>query len=87
MDIKEFGIIIRDIREKLLDITQKEMAREIQSTQALLSRLENGKGSTPQMIFKVLGFLKKRDINTHLIFSEPFDLDKLLDKEKQIIKQ
>ena len=60
MDLKEFGIIIRDIREQLLDITQNQLATEVNSTQALLSRLENGKGSTPQLVFAVLEVLRKK---------------------------
>lgn len=77
MDLKEFGIIIRDIREQLLDITQNQLATEVNSTQALLSRLENGKGSTPQLVFAVLEALRKKNIKTHLIFVKPFDFGSL----------
>ena len=80
MELKEFGIIIRDIRKQLLNITQNQLAAEVNSTQALLSRLENGKGSTPQLVFAVLKALREKNIRTHLIFVKSFEFANLLNR-------
>jgi predicted transcriptional regulator len=85
MDIKEFGSIIRDIREDILEISQSQLAIEIKSRQGLVSRLENGKGATADIVFDVLVFLESKRINTHMIFFKPFDFAKLGElSEKQI---
>lgn len=76
MNSKEFGRIIRDIRESILFLTQDQLAYHLKCNQPVISRLERGKG-TNQLVFDILEYLTKRNIKAHMIFYIPFSLNNL----------
>lgn len=78
MNSVEFGIIIREIREKILNVSQEELASSVNSSQYLISRLERGM-TTIHTAFIVLDHLNKLKINTHMIFFQPFNFSYLTD--------
>lgn len=88
MTIVEFGNIIRKIREEILFMTQKELAMELKTAQAVISRLEKGKGGTIPFVLELLTFFQKKGVKSHMIFFEPFDLSYVNpNKKQQMVKE
>lgn len=77
MDTKEFGRRVQQVREELLGLRQVDMAEEMQISQAIYSRVERGHGAHIKFVFAFMNLLQKRNLQAHLLFREPFDLDLL----------
>lgn len=87
MNLEQFGILVRTIREKL-NINQKELAKELDVKQTIISRLELGKGGTIEIAFKVIAYFQKKGIRSHMIFFEPFDEELLFkDPNQELVSQ
>jgi transcriptional regulator with XRE-family HTH domain len=80
MDSTEFGKRVLQVREKLLQMNQSELAAEINTTQVLLSRVERGVGGNINVVFNFLNFLKAKGYHAHMLLCEPFNIDLLTGK-------
>ena len=74
MDMKEFGRRVQLVREELLGMRQVDLARELNISQAIYSRVETGVGAHIKFVFAFVDFLNKRNLRAHRLFREPFDL-------------
>ncbi len=83
MTLVEFGNAIRYIREEILLMTQKELAKELNYTQSLLSRVEKGKGAKVDFVLEIVSFFQKKGVKSHMIFHEPFNIENLTSDKKQ----
>jgi transcriptional regulator with XRE-family HTH domain len=77
MDSKEFGRRVQVVREELLGLTQMEIASEMEISQGVYSRVENGHGAHINFVFALLNLLEKRNLHSHRLFRNPFDLELL----------
>jgi transcriptional regulator with XRE-family HTH domain len=77
INLSVFGERIQLVRDKVLHLTQGELAKEIGSTQVLLSRLENGKGGAINLVFDLVNFLYNKGFNGAVLFDKTFDIEKL----------
>lgn len=77
MDTKEFGRRVQQVREELLGLRQVDMAEEMQISQAIYSRVERGNGAHIKFVFAFMNLLQNRNLQAHLLFREPFDLNLL----------
>ena len=77
MDFKEFGRRLRVIREEVLQMTQREIAQQLNMHQVMYSKVENGLGGNILFIFELMNFLHGRGLNAPMIFREPFELDRV----------
>lgn len=77
MDLAAFGDRVRQVREELLKLTQTELAKEINSTQATISRLELGIGGNNYVIFDFINYLHSKKLLGHMLFREVFDIELL----------
>ena len=71
----EFGRRVQMIRENVLSMNQSELAKKINTTQVLLSRLERGIGGSINVVFDLINYLYSRNIAAKEVFSEHFSLD------------
>lgn len=73
----------RLIRKNILKISQKELAQELGSSQAIVSRLELfGKG-TIDILIDLINFYQTRGIKIHLIFLPDFNINSLIISDEQ----
>jgi transcriptional regulator with XRE-family HTH domain len=77
MDNKEFGRRVQLVREELLGLTQVEIASEMQIAQGIYSRVERGHGAHINFVFALLNLLHNRNLHSHRLFRNPFDLELL----------
>ena len=71
----EFGKRVQAVRENILQMNQSELAEKINTSQVLLSRLENGIGGNINVVFDLVNYLYSRNIAAKEIFAERFSLD------------
>jgi len=71
----EFGKRVQEVRENILQMNQSELAEKINTSQVLLSRLENGIGGNINVVFDLVNYLYSRNIAAKEIFAERFSLD------------
>jgi transcriptional regulator with XRE-family HTH domain len=77
LDLIEFGKRVQAIREKVLKMNQSQLAEKINTTQVLLSRVENGIGGNINVVFDLINYLNSRKIPAKEIFGEHFSVDLL----------
>ena len=80
MDLKEFGRRLQMVREQILRMNQTEIAWNLRMSQTMYSRLESGLAGNIHTVFRVVSFLRHKELQAHMMFAEVFDLKKL---EKQ----
>lgn len=80
LDIKVFGRRVAAVREGIFNMTQIEFAENINSNQALLSRLERGDGAAITAVFDVINFLNKKGLQGHMLLATPFSIDLIKQK-------
>jgi len=80
MNLIEFGKRVAIVRETVLKMSQADLAKELETYQALVSRLENGVGGSIILVFDLINLLKKKKLSAHMLFREPFDVN-LLSKD------
>jgi len=87
MDLAAFGDRVRQVREEILKLTQTELAKEINSTQAIISRLELGIGGNIYIIFDIINYLHSKKLLGHMLFREVFDIELLRTKIAEAPKE
>jgi predicted transcriptional regulator len=87
MDLEAFGDRVRHVREEILKLTQTELAKEINSTQAIISRLELGIGGNIYIIFDFINYLNSKQLLGHMLFREVFDIELLHTKIAEAPKE
>ncbi len=75
LDMVEFGRRVQMIREHILKMNQSELAKKINTTQVLLSRLERGIGGSINVVFDLMNYLYSEKIAAKEVLSEHFSLD------------
>ena len=75
LNMKEFGKRVQVIREQVLDMSQSELAEKINTSQVLLSRIENGIGGSINVLFDLVNYLNSKNIAAKEIFSKRFSID------------
>jgi len=75
LNMVEFGKRVQAVRENILQMNQSELAEKINTSQVLLSRLENGIGGNINVVFDLVNYLYSRNIAAKEIFAERFSLD------------
>jgi transcriptional regulator with XRE-family HTH domain len=80
LDIKVFGRRVATVRESIFNMTQIEFAENINSNQALLSRLERGEGAAITAVFDIINFLNKKGFQGDKLFATPFSIDLIKQK-------
>ena len=78
--MKEFGKRVQTIREQVLEMSQSELAEKINTSQVLLSRIENGIGGSINVVFDLVNYLNSKDIAAKEIFSKRFSIDLVIQK-------
>ena len=77
MDLKEFGRRLQMVRENVLRMNQTEIAWHLRMSQTMYSRLESGLAGNIHTVFRVVNFLRHKELESHMLFVEDFDLRKL----------
>ena len=77
MDLKEFGKRLQLVREQILRMNQTEIAWNLRMSQTMYSRLESGLAGNIHTVFRVVNFLRHKELQAHMMFVEDFDLSKL----------
>ncbi len=80
LNMKEFGKRVQAIREQVLEMSQSELAEKINTSQVLLSRLENGIGGSINVVFDLVNYLNSKNIAAKEIFSKQFSIDLVTQK-------
>ncbi|MEO6836797.1 MAG: helix-turn-helix transcriptional regulator [Ginsengibacter sp.] len=75
LNMVEFGRRVQMIRENVLKMNQSELAEKINTTQVLLSRLENGIGGNINVVFDLVNYLYSKNIAAKEVFSKQFSID------------
>lgn len=75
LDMVEFGKRVQAVRENILEMNQSELAKKINTSQVLLSRIERGIGGNINVVFDLVNYLYSRKIAAKEIFGEQFSLD------------
>src|SRR5690606_6755961 len=78
MTIDKLSKAVKDIREKLLKMTQQELAKEMNTQQNMVSRFEKGSKGTIQFFIDFTNLLKKKGYNHHMILVDPFDIEYMI---------
>ena len=84
LDIKVFGRRVAAVREAIFNMTQIEFAENINSNQALLSRLERGEGASITAVFDIINFLNKKGLQGQMLLATPFSIDLINQKNFNI---
>lgn len=84
LNMKEFGKRVQAIREQVLEMSQSELAEKINTSQVLLSRLENGIGGSINVLFDLVNYLNSRNIAAKEIFSKRFSIDLVTQNSKNL---
>lgn len=80
--MKEFGKRVQAIREQVLKMSQSELAENINTSQVLLSRVENGIGGSINVVFDLVNYLNSKNIAAKEIFSKRFSIDMVMQNSK-----
>jgi hypothetical protein len=80
LDIKVFGRRVAMVRESIFRMSQIEFAKQINSNQALLSRLERGDGAAITAVFEMINFLNKKGLQGHALLATPFSIELIQQK-------
>lgn len=80
LDIKIFGRRVASVRESIFNMTQIEFAGNINSNQALLSRLERGDGANITAVFDIINFLNQKGLQGHMLLAPTFSIDLIKQK-------
>lgn len=75
LNMIEFGKRVQAIREQVLEMSQSELAEKINTSQVLLSRIENGVGGSINVVFDLVNYLNSKNIAAKEIFSRRFSID------------
>lgn len=74
IDLLEFGKRVQIVRDKVMGMTQMDLAVALGTSQAIVSRLESGLGASVDILFKVINLMNEKKIPAHFLFVEPFNL-------------
>src|SRR5690625_8009582 len=74
MTLSKLGIIIKKIRTDKLNLSQTKLAKELGhgATQMMISRLELGHGCTLEFFFRIIAYLRTKNLNFYNILSLPY---------------
>lgn len=78
LNMQEFGKRVQAIREQVLNMSQSELAEKINTSQVLLSRIENGIGGSINVLFDLVNYLNSKNIAAKEIFSKQFSIDQVV---------
>ena len=77
MDLKEFGRRLQMVREQILRMNQTEIAWNLRMSQTMYSRLESGLAGNIHTVFRVVSFLRHKELQAHMMFTDDFELSRL----------
>jgi transcriptional regulator with XRE-family HTH domain len=78
LNMQEFGKRVQAIREQVLNMSQSELAEKINTSQVLLSRIENGIGGSINVVFDLVNYLNSKNIAAKEIFGKQFSIDRVV---------
>ena len=70
LDFSMFGERVRFVREKILGLSQIELAEQLHSHQVMISRLESGIGVSFQLILHLINYLHSKNIDAEKLFAK-----------------
>jgi transcriptional regulator with XRE-family HTH domain len=82
LNMIEFGKRVQAVREQVLKMSQSELAEKINTSQVLLSRIENGIGGSINVVFDLVNYLNSKNIAAKEIFSTRFSIDLVTQNSK-----
>ncbi len=83
MTVESLAKVVKSIRI-YLGYSQDEFAKKINTQQTLLSRFENGKSSSLEMVISIYNLLTEQGYSAIEMFREPFNVERLRPQQQSV---